>query len=169
MKYLYIYQVWSTCAPTSFLYCHMYANAQKVYALVQCALQCNVACNFEFAVGKHHHACSNSSIILINSDTKKIKGKIWPSRKRSLVCFSMRNFILSFVFLLASLAEKGRIPYTNIGIISFHVSYACLMNTSHCIADRTAGAEETAATETAGKEWPQRQMRKPRPCLDLNP
>jgi len=35
------------------------------------------------------------------------------------------------------------------------------MNTSHCMADRTAGAEETAATETAGKEWPQRQMRKP--------
>jgi len=30
------------------------------------------------------------------------------------------------------------------------------MNTSHCMADRTAGAEETAATETAGKEWPQR-------------
>ena len=36
----------------------------------------------------------------------------------------------------------------------------CLMNTSHSIADRTAGAEETAATETAEKGWPKRQMRK---------
>jgi len=55
----------------------MLANAQQVYALVQCALQkCNVACNFEFAVGKHHYACSDASIFLINSDTKKIKGKI---------------------------------------------------------------------------------------------
>jgi len=64
----------------------MLANAQQVYALVQCALQkCNVACNFEFAVGKHHYACSDASIFLINSDTKKIKRKIWSS-KGSLVC-----------------------------------------------------------------------------------
>jgi hypothetical protein len=96
---------------------------------------------------------------------KKIKGELTYSSREKKISRVLFNARTTF-FFKAFLAERGGIYHTkkSIGIISFHVSCMhmpeCLMNnTSQSIADSTAGAEETAATETAEKGWPNAQTK----------